>query len=63
MRELKCLWVFVFIALPASLFFKAGNIKDRIIDSLFAASIIAVVTIFIFPFYLQIKKDVDRGNL
>lgn len=44
-------------------FFKAGNIKDRIIDSLFAASIIAVVTIFIFPFYLQIKKDVDRGNL
>ena len=47
MSELRYLWLFAFISLPASLFLEADNIKEGFARAFFVAGIIAVITVLL----------------
>ena len=62
MRELKYLWLFVFISIPTAFFLDAPNIKEGFVHALFAAGIIAVMTFLFFSIYLAVKRELDGGD-
>ena len=51
MRELKYLWLFVFISIPTAFFLDAPNIKVGFALALFSAGVIAVITILLRAFF------------
>lgn len=44
MNEIRYLWLFAFISLPAAFFLEASNIKEGFALAFFAAGTIAVIT-------------------
>lgn len=63
MRELKYLFLIVFIFIPTSLFLKSDNIKEGFSQALFVAGVIALITSVFFSIYLTVQSGIDKGVL